>query len=301
MRSFFQTNAWAEFKERSGWHARRFGEGTVLRRVIKFNLSLEYAPELPFSEEVLAQLEQDIAQPNSAIFSRYEFLEPWSFPLQQRLERLGLRKSFEEVQPEFRQWIDLDLTEAALLAQMKPKGRYNIRVAERYQLEVDRGTAAGLIDEFYALYKITSERNEFSGRSRQYFVNLVALLEQQSVGEVLVVRYQSKAVAAGIFLYWGGVGSYLYGASAEPRNVMGPYLLHWEAIKEAKRRGCQVYDLLAIAPPDQPSHHYAALTRFKSQFGGRSVRLLGSWDFIRKPFWYTIYRALERRRRQILR
>jgi lipid II:glycine glycyltransferase (peptidoglycan interpeptide bridge formation enzyme) len=81
--------------------------------------------------------------------------------------------------------------------------------------------------------------------------------------------------------------------------------MHFEAMKEAKKRNCLIYDFLAVAPSDWPSnapaHPYAGLSRFKTQFGGEMVRLLGSWDLINKPVWYKMYRFVERRRRGVSR
>lgn len=299
--SFFQTDAWASFKQKSGWRPRRVGEHLALRKGLPLSQSLEYWPELPMSSEVLQEIESECRRSAPDIFTRFEFLEKYSLEIAERLQKIGLRKSFEEVQPEYRQWVRLDSSEEELLNGMKPKGRYNIKVAERSDLQVSFSTDRSAVGQFFKLYQQTSERNKFQGRGLGYFESLVKLLAKEGVGEVLVVSKNGLPLSAGIFLYWGGVGSYLYGASGGDRNLMAPYLMHWSAIKRSKTKGCWIYDLLAIAPPDKPNHSYANLTRFKTQFGGESVRLLGSWDFIRKPFWYTIYQFAERRRRQALR
>jgi peptidoglycan pentaglycine glycine transferase (the first glycine) len=299
--SFFQTDAWANFKQKSGWRPRRVGEHLALRKELPLGLSLEYWPELPYSQEVLREVKAECATAAPDIFTRFEFLERYSSETVEKLQGIGLRKSFEEVQPEYRQWIHLDRSDEELLSEMKPKGRYNIKVAERNHLQIHFSTDRSAVGRFFSLYQQTSERNRFQGRGLGYFEGLVKLLAKEGVGEVLVISKNGTALSAGIFLYWGGVGSYLYGASGGDRNLMAPYLMHWAAMKRSRERGCRIYDLLAIAPPDRPNHSYASLTRFKTQFGGESVRLLGSWDFIRKPFWYTIYQFAERRRRQALR
>lgn len=299
--SFFQTDAWASFKQNSGWQPRRVGEHLALRKALPLGLSLEYWPEISFSAEVLQQVSVECSRAAPDVFTRFEFLEKWSLESEQKLHSLDLRKSFEEVQPEYRQWITLDKSEDELLAEMKPKGRYNIKIADKSNLHVSFSTDRSAVQQFFKLYQETSTRNHFQGRGINYFVNLVKLLAKENVGEVLVISKDGVAISAGIFLYWSGMGSYLYGASGGDRSLMAPYLMHWAAIKRSKEKGCRIYDLLAIAPPDQPDHSYANLTRFKTQFGGESVLLLGSWDFIRKPFWYTIYQFVERRRRQVLR
>jgi lipid II:glycine glycyltransferase (peptidoglycan interpeptide bridge formation enzyme) len=299
--SFFQTDAWAAFKQQSGWQPRRIGEYLALRKRLPFGLSLEYWPELPYSQEVLQIIKNECDRSTPDVFTRFEFLEKHSEEAAERLADIGLKKSFEEVQPEYRQWVYLDRSDDELLKAMKPKGRYNIKVAMRRQLEVRYSTDQLAIEQFFNLYQQTARRNRFQGRGFGYFKNLVELLAKEGVGEVIIISKDDKPLSAGIFLYWGGVGSYLYGASGGDRNLMAPYLMHWAAMKRSKEKGCRIYDLLAISPPDRQNHPYAKLTRFKTQFGGESVRLLGSWDFIRRPFWYNIYQFVERCRRQALR
>lgn len=302
LRSIFQTDAWAAFKEQFGWRAYNY-EGLIgLERVLGFNKRLLYFPELPLDERSLALIGQLRHEKPTAtrIFTRFEFLELWTHDKAKTLLEAGLIRSFEDVQPDYRQWIVLDKTEEELLKAMKPKGRYNLRVAERKNLTVEWGTTPELVEQFYALYQQTAKRTGFQGRNQAYFQAMVQQLATHSLGQVLVVRHQDEVVSAAIVSFFGGVASYLYGGSGGDRSLMAPYLMHWEAIKRAKKEGCVVYDLLAIAPPEAAEHVHAGLTRFKTQFGGESVRLLGSWDLVHNRFWYTLYRFVETKRRRAI-
>ncbi len=302
--SYFQTDAWGKFKAATGWRATRYDNLLGLERRLPFGKSMLYFPEIPYSEEALVTLEKTVRDGVAAkhIFTRFEFLTPWSAAAAQTLHELGLVKSFEEVQPEYRQWVPLEGSEEDILKQMKPKGRYNIGVAERNNLEVKTGMTNQLLTDFYDLYFETARRSKFSGRSAAYFQELCNLLAENNQGEIVAVYQGKKALAAGIILYYGAMASYLYGGSGGDRNLMAPYLMHWEAIKRAKARHCKIYDLLAIAPPEAGDKHpYAGLSRFKSQFGGSAVQLLGSWDLVGSPFWYKLYQFAEKRRRKIAR
>lgn len=306
MQSFFQTDAWGAFKEKSGWEAKRYDSLLGLRRDLPLGQTILYFPELPSvnaTPYTLKRIQEAWDQgEEKPTFTRLEFLEEWNDAKAAALLKLGLVKSFEEVQPEHRQWIDVSQSEEKILEQMKPKGRYNIRLAEKHNLKIERGTSPDLVRRFAKLYANTAQNQKFAGRDEDYFQQLVKVLAAENVGEVIVIKKGHDDLAAGIFLYYGGVNSYLYGGSGGDRSLMAPYLLHWEAIKTARQKGLTLYDLLAIAPPldearGKPNHPYANLSRFKSQFGGRSVRLLGSWDLVSKPVWYTLYRLAETRRR----
>lgn len=296
-KSFLQTSAWAELKQKAGWQPIGLGEQWILERDLPLSQQLEYAPELPYSEEILSSIESYCQKPSKSIFSRFEFLEHWDDQKAGQLQEMGLVKSFEEVQPEYRQWVGLESSEAELLAQMKPKGRYNLNVAKRNNLKVEHRQDPEAAEIFNNLYQQTAKRQKFQGRQQQYFVDLVALLKAENSGEVVIISNEFQPLCAGIFLYWGEFASYLYGASGPERQLMSPYLMHWEAMLAGKQKNCSIYDLLAVAPVGSANHPYSSLTQFKSQFGGQTTRLLGSWDFIRKPVWYTIYRHVESRRR----
>lgn len=303
MKSFFQTDAWGKFKEKSGWQSKKYDGLLGLKRDLPLGQSILYFPELSVDGATGGAIKKLIGSLDltKQTFVRLEFLAPWQPDLAASLLEIGLVKSFEEVQPEHRQWVDLTPSEEKILTAMKPKGRYNIKIAQKHSLKIERGISPALVRRFFRLYQNTSNRQRFSGRDEDYFQQLVKVLAQERVGEVILVKKGSQDLAAGIFLYFDRIGSYLYGGSGGDRSLMAPYLMHWEAIKTAKQKGLKIYDLLAVAPPDQPDHPYAGLTRFKTQFGGETVRLLGSWDLVCKPVWYQLYRMTEKRRRKTIR
>ena len=79
---------------------------------------------------------------------------------------------------------------------------------------------------------------------------------------------------------------------------MAPYLMHWQAIKDAKEKGCKTYDLHGRARPEDERSSWSGITRFKEQFGGEAVELLGSYDYINKPIHYQIFKFAEKTRRK---
>ena len=65
---------------------------------------------------------------------------------------------------------------------------------------------------------------------------------------------------------------------------MAPYLLQWESMQEAKRRGAKEYDLWGVDAKKWPG-----LTRFKRGFGGEKISYIGSYDYIYNRFLYAGY------------
>jgi len=333
MQSLLQTQEWASLRQGYGWQAHWVDNILVLEKPLPLGLSFLYSPEVDFyaidwqkKEDPSTSLRmptflqkvQQIAKNSHAIFIRLDFLNKnntiYSQKISKVLQDFGFRKAFEEIQPEFRQIIDLAKSEEQILAQMKQKGRYNIKIAQKHGVVIEKAepSASGL-DDFYRLFRETASRDGFATRPKKYFADLLKTLDGKA--ELLVARYQNKVLAAGIFTFYQEIASYLYGASGNAnREVMAPYLLHWEAIKEAKQRNCKIYDLLAISPFEdikygklvQPQYanikklisKYSGITRFKEQFGGQKVALVGSWDLVLKPVWYSLFKTAERLRRR---
>jgi peptidoglycan pentaglycine glycine transferase (the first glycine) len=99
---------------------------------------------------------------------------------------------------------------------------------------------------------------------------------------------------------------YLYGASRSAhREKMPTYMLQWEAIRWAKSKGCQVYDLWGIPDADEEtleaqfskrSDGLWGVYRFKRGFGGRVTRTMGAWDRVYNPVLYRLYNLVIRLR-----
>jgi lipid II:glycine glycyltransferase (peptidoglycan interpeptide bridge formation enzyme) len=203
------------------------------------------------------------------------------------------------MQPEHTLIIDITKTEEEILGEMKPKGRYNIKVAEKSGVIVRRSDS---VDNFYSLYATMANRQKITFRSKQYFQTLVDVMREKGYCEMFEAIINSEGrkivLAAAIMSYYEDQAIYLFGGSSDKmRNVMAPYKLQWEAIIEAKRRGCKTYDFFGIAPDDNPKHAWAGVTRFKKQFGGEEVAILGSYDKIYKPHEYQLFKLAEKLRR----
>ena len=93
--------------------------------------------------------------------------------------------------------------------------------------------------------------------------------------EILVAEYEGKPLAALFVARNGNRAYYLYGASTnEERNRMPTYLLQWEAMKWAKARGCEEYDLWGV--PDEDEETLEA--EFQSRHDGYGVSIASNAD-----------------------
>lgn len=163
--------------------------------------------------------------------------------------------------------IDLTQNNESILARMKPKGRYNIRVAEKSNVEVEQVSYnEENLDVFYSLLGETLERDGFAANSREYFRTFLQYLETYNLGGIFFATREGEVIAGGIFIFYKKTALYYYGASSSDntkRKYMASYLLQWKALEEAKKRGCEIFDFLGISSPDELNSHLAGVTDFK--------------------------------------
>ncbi|MDR1428923.1 MAG: peptidoglycan bridge formation glycyltransferase FemA/FemB family protein [Spirochaetaceae bacterium] len=322
--SFLQSELWGRFKARFGWTPRAFSiewGGTragllTLGRCLGPFFSFVYcpwAPELPGTlfatdAEKAAQLKKIAVLlaaelPRRTVFIRFD--PPWydgeaGAPLPPPFVRARA-----DIQPPDSVIIDLRPPEEAILAGMKPKWRYNVGLAAKKGVVVEQVKDAGIekgLDGFYSLYTKTARRDGIAIHSLEYYKTLFEEGEKDRNTRLrlYLACHEGELIASVIILVRGDTGTYLYGASADhKRNLMAPYALQWQAMKDSRASGCHRYDLFGIAPSDDPGHPMAGLYRFKTGFGGSIIHRPGSWDYPRRPFLYSLFRLAETLRKKL--
>jgi len=172
------------------------------------------------------------------------------------LRRRGWVFSGEQIQYRNTMISDLTPDEPELLAAMKPKWRYNIRLAERSGVIVRDGGVSDL-PVFYAMYAETGRRDGFLVRPFKYYRAiwerflagglahvLLAEVDRAAAGEPASSKPEAARPVAGLILFrFGPTAWYFYGASTgQHRDLMPNYALQWAAMRWAKAHGCTSYD-----------------------------------------------------------
>ena len=198
------------------------------------------------------------------------------------LERLGFRSSgewFGRFGKRDSLLVPLSQGDNELLARMKPKGRYNVRVAQRSGVTVHAGDGSSLT-EFFELYRMTSSYQGFPAFPREYFEYVLRVLGPSKRAQVFLAYHDGKPVA-GIFNTIVGARSYYGwgGMSRDPehRKLMANYLIHFTAMAWAREHGCTHYDLVGVSA-------------FKEKLGGDQI----TWPLPQHKF-YGLFRTLRRR------
>ncbi len=305
MKSILQSRQWASFKSNFDFEIIELDGHFIHKRHLPYQQSFLYLPEVSAQDFSAGSTEElkKLSKRENSIFVRLELIDEFTDNAHKLLQSLGFVKAFEELQPKFRQVIDLTKTRGEILAQMKQKGRYNIKLAERRGVKVEHFPLEGIdkkqLKFFYTLLQETVKREGISGRSLDYFEKMAESFAGTDYLEVYIASYKNEPAAAALVSFYDKTSLYLYGGSSRIHSdVMAPYLMHWQIMCDGKDRGMTSYDLLGRSKPGKDSHKWAGITRFKEQFGGRSVEILGSYDYINKPFLYRIFKIAENLRRK---
>ncbi len=294
---FMQSSAWSAFKRLEGYSTPRFGlfeEGELRGGAALLDyrngeseglLICPDGPILPWQDnarsreglKAIAHEAETCATKTGGLGLR---IEPRLSPPTPSLLRNWVRAPVD-LNPAHSLVLDVTLSDDRLLAQMHPKGRYNIRLSEKHGVVVTRSRQMQDLRRFHTLFVETSARNEFFAEPYSFFLNLGASLFPTRIAELYFAQWQNKTLAALLVVTFGSRATYLYGgSSAQCRHVMPTYALHWAAARDARDQGCTEYDLYGFDPFDQPYHPYAGFSRFKRQFGGKRFDSIGAHDLI---------------------
>lgn len=302
-----QTGEWGELKSAFGWDPVRFilddGAGAqILFRHLPLGLTLAYLPKpalsdqgSTFSEKFWAEVDA-VCREHRAVFLKIE-LDAWKSETDSLdTSHIAFRTSTHNIQPPRTIVVDLCGSEDEILARMKQKTRYNIRLAQK------KGVAVRPWDDlpaFHQMMLVTSGRDGFGVHSLEYYQRAYELFHPTGMAKLLVAEYENRPLAALMVFVRGRRAWYVYGASNDQeRNRMPTYLLQWEAMRWARSKGAEEYDLWGVPDEDKETleAHFTersdglwGVYRFKRGFGGQLKRAAQALDRVYNPLLYRMY------------
>jgi len=217
-------------------------------------------------------------------------------------KKLGLIPSNKSLFTKWNFLIDLTHSEDGLLAAMQPKTRYNIKIAQRYGVEVRESTDEIDFDIYLKLYFETTKRQKYFGHTREYHKLVWETLMPAGMARVLTARYRGKPLVAWMLLNFKDTLYYPYGGSSEQyKNLFGSSLVAWESIKLGKSLGCKSFDMWGTSvDPNDTADSYYGFTNFKLRFGGKHVVYIDSYDLVLNEHIYSMFNSANNLRWKLL-
>lgn len=315
--SFLQSWEWGDFQERYGRIVYRFiiehvdtpvAAAQCIIMPLPYEKSYIFIPWGPtldreadirsvYSELFSSPVMDDIVGKHHSIFVRFEPLRS------EEIDRLHIRKYFSKVKdrdPATTLQLSLSVSEDDLLAQMKQKTRYNIRLSQKKGVKVqffdqiNNIEEKNILEKFHEILQETSERHGIRHHPIEYYQDMVQELVSAKKMDIGIATLQEEVLAIALFVKNEGVYTYLHGASTHRnKKYMASHAIQWAAIQRAKNEKYEFYDFFGIAPVDGSSsksqHPLMGVTRFKKGFGGNIIEFAGTFDLPFSRFWYTLY------------
>jgi len=307
-KTFLQSWSWGEFQEEMGEKRWRLGvfEGdslvaaALLVRVRAKRGSFLVIPHGPVTKssavipqvlEVVVEEVRKIATGQDVSFIRIN-------PIWERSEEnagifkgLGFREAPLQMHPESSWKLSLTPTEEELLQNMRKTTRYLIKkTLENKDISIRQSTEVEDVKTFAELHERVSKRQHFVPFSLEYLQKEFGAFIQDNGASLFLGMGKGELAAASFVVFWSGIGFYHHAASLPEYSKLSiSYLLQWEAIQEAKRRGCVLYDFWGyVNPTEQPSHPWAGPTLFKMGFGGEPYLYVKTQDLpLNFKYWGT--------------
>lgn len=300
--SIWQTKKWQEMLKHSGQVSEFFEVEKIFIEKRKISM-WEYWLFVLWVEENISEEKMNklinLCKKENTLFIQIETLNYNNYSLPP-LDKGEVRRGFYEwyykkfITP-YTAIIDLQKSEEEILADMKPKWRYNIKLADKKWIIVKKvEKTKENIKKYYEIMIETTSRDNFSWNSLKYYEDF---LNKINSSELLFAFKDDEIIAWWIFIFDKDVSIYYYWASTSDkkyRNLMAPYLVQWEAIKIAKSIDSKIYDFLWVTSPLDKNSSLAWVTDFKSKFSSDFIEVSKSYIFVNKKSKYFIINLLRK-------
>ncbi len=302
-KTFLQSWNWGEFQKRMGNKIWRFGVfqgdklvgvALVTKVVAKRGtfLLIQHGPVGNGLEALLKELKK-LAKEEKASFIRMAPLLDRNGNNRKFLKELGFREAPMHASAYEATWkLNLSPSKEELLMNMRKTTRYLIRQALKNQdITVGKSEMLDDIETYQKLNTQVAQRQKFVSFPFEYIKNEFDVFSKDGQALLLFGKYKGETAATALIIYWSGIGFYHQAASnSKYAKFSIPYLLSWEAIKEAKRRGCNLYDFWGYVDPwENPRHPWAGPTLFKMGFGGRAYQYVKTQDLPFSRRYWLVY------------
>jgi len=151
--------------------------------------------------------------------------------------------------------------------------RRNAKTAQNNGVQIQSGIGRKELKEFYGLHLRTRRRQGMPVQPWSFFEALREQVLKQDLGFILLAYKDRDCLAAAMFLHWGDVLTYKYGASSMKGQKLRPNaLLFREAIRWGSENG---YSQLDFGRTDFDNK---GLREFKSRWGAEEMQLAYSFS-----------------------
>jgi lipid II:glycine glycyltransferase (peptidoglycan interpeptide bridge formation enzyme) len=317
-----QSWQWGEFRKKTGLDVVRLGQfdnGQIVNglqvtfhQVPKLPLTIGYIPKSTFPDRQMLTALSDLAKIRKTIFYKLEpnIYEPATnsnLPTLTKGRKMLTSTDCVIGKPFFSKYsfiLDLAQSEEDILIKMKPKTRYNIRLAIKKGVVVTEDNSEAAFEEYLRLtFEETTKRQGFYAHTKEYHKKMWQTLLPSGMAHLFKAVYEGKTLVTWILFNFNGNLYYPYGASSsENKEVMASNLMMWEAIRFGKKTNCQSFDMWgSLGPNPNPNDPWIGFHKFKEGYGSTLMEFIGTYDYVVDQPKYQVYQLVDKWRWKWLR
>ena len=188
--------------------------------------------------------------------------------------------------------IDLNQSEAALMANLNSSHRRKVRLATKAGIQIRSGVEH--METAYQLVRDTFKRSALGFMTFDAFKGMVLGLGENV--KVLVAEHQGVVQGCVVVPFSGHTAYYVYGGSIPEPETGAMNLLHWEAIRLFRSLGVKRYYFVGVRINPAPGSKQEGLKMFKERFGGQ-LKQGYMWKHSFHPLKFFAYGLAVRLRR----
>ncbi len=316
-----QTWEWGTYKSELGWKPYRImisqngkplPAAQVLFKPVPLSpWSVGYIPKGPMiplenreAWDCLKEGLSEIAAKEKAVVIRSEPSIANGPERREHLKQMGFHQTFQSNQPRCTIIVDLPGNEETLFSRFGRNNRRLINKAKHCGVQI-RNAEVEEVARFYQLLEETARRKHLSEQNLRFYEKAFETFKKAGSAELLLAELDGETVGSLMIFFFKRQSMHLWAGNSEKGlKCQASYLLHWEGMKQAMKRGCTQTDLWGV--PDEiagmlengePVSSKASgglwgLYRFKHGFQGNIQCYVGTYDLIYKPGVYRLMNAL---------
>jgi len=221
-------------------------------------------------------------------------------PAKKLFSSRGFRNAPIHLHAELTSQLDITKSEEEISAGMRKTTRYEIKGAVSMGIKISATTDPQSIKKFYDIQLLTAERQGFTPFTYKFIYEQFKIFSEADKALLYSAELENKLLAQAVIIFYGREAVYHYGASTDDgRKYPGAYLIQWEAIKEARRRGMERYNFWGVSPTENKNHRFYGISIFKRGFGGKDFEYLHAQDLVIDYPRYVLNLVIENIRKRM--
>ncbi len=208
---------------------------------------------------------------------------------QEILKKIGALPAPMHILSEHTWLLDISASEQTLLSDMNKNHRNLINRCIKEGVRITKTTDAGALARLNSMHNVVAKRHRFHRFSARFIDREFNAFSKKDGALIFEATLpDGRLDASAIIIFYGNMAAYRHSASLQlDKRLPSSYLIQWEAIREAKKRGIMWYNFWGIAPDGaSPKHPFFGITHFKKGFGGSGMELVPCFDIPLSRLYY---------------